>query len=551
MLWVRSTTMPPWRRLDGTEGASSPFWSPDNQSIGFFASEKLPPGDAWLKTVRISGGLPVELCRVPHGERSATWNRGGVIIFGGFGVLQKIPSAGGKPTPVTKLEKGENAHRWPWFLPDDEHFLYLAQGPGVSELRVGSLMSTDTWSSLGRFESNAVFAQGYLLFMRGGKFMAQSFDTVTRQLAGDPVVLADETAALGEGQRGLFSASETGVLGYSHWRRPPSQLTWMDRTGKSLGAAGDPGFYVNLGLSLDDRHVAVSKVEEQPGAQSKVDIWLIDLARAGAAFRLTEHPAWDFDPAWSPDGQHVAFNSSRLDPLRSAYSLFVRPSNGSGQDELLVKSEGLVTAPDWSTDGRFLVYGEQAAATGYDLWTLPLSGERTKSVFLQTAYDEASGTFSPDGRWIAYESNASGRSQVYVRPFPVREGLFPISRDGGRAPRWRSDGTELFFLTPDGTLMAAGIDTTKHFDRDGSAAALPDWPHQSWQLSPVRRRKGRPAVSHSGTKRGAWRNADHRRPELAGDSTEVEEDSLTCLRATRCVLTCSLCYVLTSYLEAT
>ena len=463
MLWVRSITMPPWRRLEGTEGASSPFWSPDSQSIGFFASEKLPPGDAWLKTVRVSGGLPVELCGVPHGERSATWNRGGVIIFGGSGVLQKIPSAGGKPTPVTKLEKGENAHRWPWFLPDDEHFLYLIHGPGVSELRTGSLRSTDTWSSLGRFESNAVFARGHLLFMRGGKFMAQSFDAVTRQLAGDPVVLADQTAVLDEGQRGLFSASETGVLGYSHWRRPPSQLTWMDRTGKSLGAAGAPGFYVNLGLSLDDRHVAVSKVDEQPGAQPKVDIWLIDLARAGAAIRLTDHPAGDFDPAWSPDGQHVAFNSSRLDPLRSAYSLFVRPSNGSGRDELLVKSEGLATAPDWSRDGRFLVYGEQAAATGYDLWTLPFSGERTKLVFLQTAYDEASGTFSPDGRWIAYESNASGRNQVYVRPFPVREGQFPISRDGGRAPRWRGDGRELFFLSPDGTLMTVGINTTKSF----------------------------------------------------------------------------------------
>jgi Tol biopolymer transport system component len=327
MLWVRSTTKPPWRRLEGTEGASSPFWSPDSQSIGFFASEALPPGDSWLKTVRVSGGLPVELCRVPHGERSATWSRHGVIVFGGSGVLQKIPSGGGKPTPVTKLENGENAHRWPWFLPDDEHFLYLAHRSGVSQLRVGSLTSTDTWSSLGPFESNAVYAQGHLIFMRSGKFTAQPFDPVTRQLAGDPVILADQTAA----------------------------------------------------------------------------------------------------------------------------------------DELLVKSEGLATAPDWSPDGRFLVYVEQVAATGYDLWTLSLSGERTKSVFLQTAYDEASGTFSPDGRWIAYESNASGRNQVYVRPFPVRDGQFPISRDGGRAPRWSANGKELFFLTPDGMLMAVGIDTTKAF----------------------------------------------------------------------------------------
>ena len=303
------------------------------------------------------------LCVVGHGERSATWNRGGVIIFGSAGGLQKIPSAGGKPTPVTTLRNGENAHRWPWFLPDDEHFLYLALGAGLNELRVGSLTANDSWS-LGPFESNALYAQGHLLFVRGGKFMAQSFDTATRQLAGDPVVLADETTALDEGQRGLFSVSGTGVLGYGSWKRSMSQLVWMDRTGKSLGTAGGPGYYVNLGLSLDDRRVAVSQVKEQPGAQPNVDIWLIDLARAGSGYRLTDDPAVDFDPAWSPDGQHVAFNSSRLDPLRSAYSLFVRPSNGSGRDDLLVKSETLITAPDWSPDGRFLAYGEQAAATG-------------------------------------------------------------------------------------------------------------------------------------------------------------------------------------------
>ena len=279
--------------------------------------------------------------------------------------------------------------------------------------------------------------------------------------------------------------------------------------------------------------MAVSQVKEQPGAQPSVDIWLIDLARAGAAYRLTDHPAWDFDPAWSPDGQRVAFNSSRLDPLRSAYSLFVRPSNGSGRDELLVKSEGLATAPDWSPDGRFLVYGEQVAATGYDLWTLPLSGERTKSVFLQTAHDEASGTFSPDGRWIAYESNASGRNQVYVRPFPVRDGQFPISRDGGRAPRWSGDGRELFFLTPDGMLMAAGIDTTKAF-----AATVPQ---PLFRTGLTNAGSFHPyAVAKDGRRflipvprEIARLYADHRGLELASDSTEVEESRFRPRRASR------------------
>jgi Tol biopolymer transport system component len=452
MLWVRPIANPAWRQLPGTQGADSPFWSPDSQSLGFLANEQ-------LKTVKVSGSeAPVIICEARLGQiGSGAWSRDGVIVFGGTSPLRKVAAtSGGNPTPVTTLQNGEIAHRWPSLLPDGEHFLYLAQAEGRSELRVGSLASTVT-TSLGSYESHAVYASGYLMFVRSGRLMAQPFDTDSNQLKGDPLVVADSTAIVVPWQRGQFSVSATGVLGYSRVGRPLSRLTWMDRSGKTVGTAGDPGLYVTIQLSPDDRRVAVSQVKEETGGQSNVDIWLIDLARAGTATRLTDNAAREYDPTWSPDGSQVAFNSSRIG---ERFSLWRRGAGGSGDDELLVKSDTSLTAPDWSREGRFLVYTSNDA-TGGDLWTLPLTGDRKPEVFLQTSFAERSGTFSPDGHWIAYTSNVTGRSEVYVRPFPVGEGVFRISRDGGREPRWREDGRELFFVSVDGMLMAAGIETTK------------------------------------------------------------------------------------------
>ncbi len=187
-----------------------------------------------------------------------------------------------------------------------------------------------------------------------------------------------------------------------------------------------------------------------------MDIWLIDLAATGTTSRLTDHPAWEFDPAWSPDGIWIAFNSSRDGGTR--FDLFRRRSSGAGEDEPLVRSEGSSLAPDWSPHDRHLLYTKLSATTQQrGLWTLSLTGDRQQSVFLDTKHNETSGVFSPDGRWIAYVSDESGSNQVYVRPFPLREGRSPISRDGGWAPQWRADGKELFFLAPDGAMMAAGI----------------------------------------------------------------------------------------------
>ena len=364
---------------------------------------------------------------------------------------------GGNPTPVTTLLEGQVGHRSPSFL-DNEHFLYLAHADIDYELRVGSLTTGDI-ASLGPFESNAVYAAGHVLFVRRGKLMARPFDAASRRWTGDPVVVADEIGLVGYLQRGQFSVSSTGVLAYCRVGSGvvPSQLTWMGRNGTPAGTAGEPGVFFNMNLSPDERYVAVSQYKEQtdrPGFPFNIDIRLIDLVRDGAIDRLTDHPAREFDPAWSRDGVWIAFNSSRDGPT---FNLFRRRSSRAGEDEPIVRADGSVAAPNWSPDDRHLLYTKLSATTQRGLWTLSLTGDRQQSVFLDTKHNETSGVFSPDGRWIAYVSDESGRHQVYVRPFPRREGLSSISRDGGRAPRWRGDSKELFFLAPDGAMMAADI----------------------------------------------------------------------------------------------
>jgi serine/threonine protein kinase len=459
MLWLRSVDRLSWRQLAGTEDASSAFWSPDSDAIGFFADGK-------LKTVRLNGGAPpITRCDAPVRDgQSGTWNREDVILFTDrSGVVKKLPSGSAEPTPASPLEDADHVHGYPWFLPDGNHFLYLAQRPGASELRVASLTSPET-RSLGPFESSVVYVGGYLLSVREGTLTAHPFDPAARQLKGDPVALIDRVSVIAPIRRGAFSASTNGVLAYTQLSRSPTQLTWFDRTGRAVAPAGDPGVYVNIDLSRDDRYVAVAQAKEFSG-ETNVDIWAIDLSRAGTATRQTDNPGFEFDPAWSKDGTQIAFNCSGR--VRQSFSLCTRPfnSSGGGQDDVLVPSMGTISAPDWSHDGRFLVYSESATAEAenFDLWTVPLGGERKPAVFLKTRSSEASGTFSPDSRWIAYESNESGRSEVYVAPFPREEGAVkrvPVSRDGGRAPRWRGNGVELFFLALDGTLMSAVLKTT-------------------------------------------------------------------------------------------
>lgn len=446
MLLVQTLGRPGWTRLAGTEGATGPFWSPDSQSVAFFAR-------GYLKIVRVAGGSPTIVCEARVGQvPSGAWHESGVILFGGSTSISRISASGGTPTPVTALTAGETAHRWPDFLPDGEHFLYVAQTESSTELRLASVASGKS-ETLGPVESNARYANGYLLMASAGQLKAQPFDARARRTTGDPVTLAEQTAIVVPWAHGLFSVSSTGALAHSGTARPMSQLTWKDRTGRTVGTAGEPGIYVNVNLSPDDRRIAVSRSAEITGQPWNVDIWIIDADRPGTMERLTTHPAREFDPSWSRDGREIAFNSSRLDGI---FSLFRRPSDRSGQDQLIVKPEVSATTPDWSPDGSSLLY-----SSGGDLWVVPLSGAQEPVAFLRTPFIENSGTFSPDGRWVAYVSDESGRQEVYVRPYPAAEPPFPVSAGGGRAPRWRGDGKEVFYLRLDGTMMSVRFDPAR------------------------------------------------------------------------------------------
>ncbi len=452
-LWVRSLAAVDPRPLRGTEGARNPFWSPDSQSIGFFAGNQ-------LKTVLASGAAAVvpfpgsesfaPVMDATGGAPSGTWSSQDIVVFGpsNDGSLRQTDlKTGGMPTPVTTRETAV-VHRRPRFLPDGQRFLYLS---GQTELRVGSLTTADT-IVIGTFESPVVYSAGHLLFTRGGNLMAQPFNEETLRLEGNPVPLRVQVSV---GMPGFpaFSASTNGPLVFLPPPTTEPQLTWLDRDGRRVGLVGNPGVVGgNLDLSPDGQQVAFSSTD----AVGQSDIWLMELA-TGRATPLTENAAGDIDAAWSPNGKHIVFNSGRLGGL----SLFLRASDGSGVDVPLVKYEKSVaknfTVASWSR-ADVLIFNAYNQSADSDLWTLSMSGDRTPEVFLSSKHSEMNGTFSPDGRWVAYQSNASGRYEIVVRPYPNKDPAQTISHDGGKYPRWRGDGKELFFVSPDGTMMAADFD---------------------------------------------------------------------------------------------
>ena len=451
MLFLRSLGTLTVRPLPGTEQGNYPFWSPDSRFVAFFASGK-------LRKVPIGGGSAVDVCDAASG-RGGTWSADNTIVFAPSpaSALERVAATGGTPSPATTIDaaRGETMHRWPQFLPDGRHFLYLAatNGKPPSEVRVGALDATET-STVIASEAMPVFASGHLFFWRDGKEMAQPFDAGARQVKGDAFVVADQVGQnLGYTS---FSASATGVMVYARGGvRPTSQLTWLDRSGKQTGTVGEPGDYFNIALSPDEKRVAVTLLT---GTPENRDIWLIDSARSVGS-RLTSDPANDILPIWSPDGTRIIFGSTRQ-PI----GIYVKSASGTGQEELLLKGEEGINPLDWSRDGRFILYFTQSAKTGWDLHVLPTTGDKKPFPFLQTAFNDDHGAFAPDVRWVAYTSNESGRDEVYVQPFPATGGKYRISQNGGTQPLWRGDGRELFFLAPDSTMMAASINAAKGFE---------------------------------------------------------------------------------------
>src|SRR5512143_2963052 len=458
-LWVRSLDSLTSRLLTGTDDASSPFWSPDSRSLGFFANGK-------LKKIDASGGTPVTLCDAVD-NRGGAWGRDGTILFAPSASvatrlptgLQKISASGGTPQSATVLAADEASHVGPTFLPDGNHFLYRAlllgqAGPGPIYLT--SLGSAERKLLLTATSMNVASSEGHLLFLRERTLTAQPFDAERMAMTGEalPVAEAEDIGLLGAPPLGVFSASENGVLAFGRFTGAgSSELAWFDRAGKKA-VLGDRAGYADVEISPDGRRTAVTVFDS---ALKTRDLWIFDLAR-GLRTRLTFDPAEENTPIWSPDGSRIVYSML----VGGTLELYQKATDGTGAAEVLLADHRHKLPACWSPDGRFILYMvDNGAPTEWDLWLLPLFGDRKPFPFLQTPFNETQGRFSPDGRWIAYVSNESGRYEVYVTPFPGPGGKWQISSGGGSShfmwPRWRRDGKEITYLSPDGVLMAAAV----------------------------------------------------------------------------------------------
>jgi Tol biopolymer transport system component len=478
-LWVRDLDVLDWRRLPGTEGASTPFWSPDSRHVGFIV-------DDTLRRVDTTGGPPETVTSLPTAApRSGTWNRHGDIVLGSWGggsggPMWRVSAAGGAATPVTQvdLSKGEFVHTWPTFLPDGRHFLYFRSGPpDVEGMYVGSLDIDAGNQSRQRILATgvpAVFANGHLFFPRAGTLIAQPFDARRLELRGVPVPVAQDVGITWY-FTGVFSVSDEGVIVYRTASASGTfQLTWVDRQGKTVATLGPPGTDRRIVLSPDGRRAVVK--DAPYGAWG--DLWMLDLASGGRT-RLTFNKDVYSPAVWSPDGARIAYSAGRLGD-----TIYEKAASGVGDEQVLLKEPGLRHFPtSWSRDGRFLLYHtENATNTGYDLWALSVS-DRKPHLMLGESFNEWAGVFSPDMRWVAYVSLATGARGVYVRPFRVSgqtgqpsfgEGKWQVSKDFGNWPQWRIDREIVFNTAPSGTaVFAAPVNPTGSAFASGVPQRLP------------------------------------------------------------------------------
>jgi Tol biopolymer transport system component len=446
-LYMRSLDSLETRPLEGTEDATSPFWSPDSRSIGFFSDGK-------LHRVKASGGPQQLICDAPNIEGLSSWGSSDQILFAQIGSepgIYTVSAGGGQPRRLIYAEGKENFGMWPHFLPDGRRFLYLYRDFDRASdrrwyLRAGSLDSAKTTPVSDAIASRVEYVdRGYLVYGRSGALLAQPFDLETLRLSGEPVTLAERVYYFNGPATTGFSMSQSGVASYEKLPRP-SRLTWLDRAGRELETIGLDGIVGSVRLSPDGRAVAVYIRDEKLGT---ADIWLYDLARK-FPLRLTLDEGDDQTPVWSADGTKIFFRADRSGPP----DLFEIPASAPGQDKVLLRLPGVQHPNDVSPDGRFLLFTEWSRKTNGDLWLLPLSGKVEPAPLAQTPFNETSGRFSPDGRWVAYCSDESGTDVVYLRPVDGGGERIRVSAGGGRMPRWRRDGKELFYLSDADQLMA-------------------------------------------------------------------------------------------------
>lgn len=450
-LWIRSLDAPEPVPLPGTTNGWHPFWSPDSRWVAFYAQ-------GVLKKIDTRGGAPVPLYTIPGGGGTGgTWSPQGQIIFsaGFFSPLLKIPAAGGSPSVAAETDVAGSA--FPWFLPDGEHFLFVSwPGSGRATLRVGSLRSTDS-RTLMEVDSNVIYASGHLLYMRGDSLVAQPFDADALRTTGEAVLVAEPVRRLQGGliSAGMFSASRTGLLAFQSGAATPDlQLTWFDREGNAVGQLGDAKRFWDVRFSPDGRNLLASVPDEV----GNFDLWKFDMIR-GLAGRFTTDDVGEYYGVWSADGRTVYFNSTR----GGHYDLYRTPAAG-GAGELLHADDMEKVPTSVSKDGRNLLYF--TGGSRFKLWRLPLlpdqGGAPLRPVPMSgTTFNAAWAQFSPDDEWIAYQSDESGQSEVYVARFAEPARGYRISASGGTLPRWRADGKAIFFADRSGMLQEAQLRITE------------------------------------------------------------------------------------------
>jgi serine/threonine protein kinase len=454
--------------LPGTEGAAYPFWAPNGHSIGFFADGK-------LKTIDVASGRSAQsLTDAPFG-RGGTWSKDGVILYtpDAWSGLYRIPSSGGTPVQVTKQDVAafQVSNRWPVFLPDGRHFLYLACNFSghldKNWIVMGSLDSPER-RPIVNASTNAVYADpGYLLYWRDDALVAQRFDLGSYSLTGEPHIVSDAVQYFPQTNFAVFDAAGKTLVAQTRAGRGAnkSQLTWFDRHGKQVGLVGPPELVSNPKISPDGKRVAVDQIDTDG---RHVNIWIHDL-NSDAARRLGFGPWLEQVTVWSPDGKQVIYTANE----KLFFSLYAKNADGSGSADLLVDMGTPQQSPwDWSRDGKYVL-----ARKDHELWYITMPDRQTRPL-LQSKLLVRNAQFSPDGKFVAYASSETGNWEVYVSPFPGFGSKWQVSRGGGEEPRWRGDGKEMFYLAPDGRLMAADVKSGTGFEAGSPIALFQTHPRQ-------------------------------------------------------------------------
>ena len=445
-LWLRSLDSNGFRPIPGTENASLPFWSPDGRSIGFFADSKVKRIDLENGLIRVLSTAPV--------AAGATWNRDGVILhpYVPDSPIFRTSAEGALMEPVTTLAPGQTGHRGPVLLPDGRHFLFYAAGTTqVSGIHVGALDKAPI-RRLMDADAPAVFAApDHLLYVKQSTLFAQRLDARTITLVGEPLTLADGVTFEGAAGVAAIAASHNGSIVYRTGQSGGQRrFVWVDRAGRELSQIGsaEARRSAYASISPDRQRLAVQRMSE-----GNTDIWTLDMDR-GMPVRFTDDIQADIAPLWSPQGDRIVYSTM----LGGVFELFEKKLDGSPATLLLRTGESKQVT-DWSRDGRYLLYRVITAGQtlNADIWALPLDGDREPIPILRTRFEERDAQFSPDGSWIAYHSDESGKHEVYVQPFQAQGERVRISTAGGVQARWRDDGQELFYMTLDGQLVAVPI----------------------------------------------------------------------------------------------